>query len=222
MNPQTIKRTSATLKHEYKATNSLFALFHETGHAGHSALGIELSYDELLEAQENIHINKLRRGIGDPAIEKYITYAGQAEKHADSFAEAVLGSHTRLLSPYSTIGEVVNSPLSPYRTGAITPSAIRLGQSRPDLRLGLNLYIGVSPEASTTEQLVSDPLAILRPETRTYLHQQKLMGDAYTNTPYVIKESAAPLVSNPLEQPSVTNRIVESAQERQKSRRISE
>jgi len=234
LNPQTIKRTSKVLKREHRATNSLFTLFHEAGHAGHVELGIELPYDEIMEGQERIQAAKVRRGIGDPVIEKYLKFAGQSEKHADSFAEAVLGSHTRLLSPYSTIGEIVDNSLSPYDLRPMPQAAIRLGQSRPDLRIGLNLYLGVTQDPQVIEQLVTGPMAFLSTESRVYTHQQKLMSDAYENTPAVIGDSPAPvvktnavsstaeLVSNPLEQPSVTNRIVQSAQERQKSRRISE
>lgn len=132
----------------------MYSVFHEIGHAASDQAGFTLPLDEMLQARI-----RLEGYLGafadesDPLIDKFLQHVGQAEKHADSFAQAALGeSNLRVLSPYTPIGEILDSPV--FKRDAHLEELVRVGRVRPDLRLGVGGYINAGMHYRDLESLV--------------------------------------------------------------------
>lgn len=131
----------------------MHTVFHEIGHAASDQAGFTLPLDEMLQARRRLEGYLGAFGDeSDPIIDKFLQYAGLTEKHADSFAQAALGeSNLRVLSPYTPIGEILDSPV--FKRDAHL-ELVRVGRVRPDLRLGVGGYINSGMHYRDLESLV--------------------------------------------------------------------
>jgi len=157
LNPRMLSSRASTLKRKYSTSNSLYTVFHEIGHAASEQVGFRLPLDEMMRARMALENPLTPFATEDnPLIDRFLQHIGQAEKHADSFAEAALGvdarSSVRGISPYTTIGEKLDSPI--FRRNAHPAELVRVGRVRPDLRLGVGGYINVGTHHRDLESLV--------------------------------------------------------------------